>query len=623
MAKPVEAAQPQRASSTLLNRAGQEAAKPGAVGFALAIIAVVVAYYFVDFATLDLLVQGFIVAIFAISLDLLWGYAGILSLGQSAFFGVGAYAAGISITQIGETGPGYLVACLGGIIVAVLLALIVGWVTFYSRVSPLYVAVITLALALVFFRLASLTDPAVEQYTGGFNGLNFTLVDWSIETWYWACAAALGVVTVLAMILVRSDLGRVLIGIRENERRLLYLGYRVPHIKLLVFALSAALAAIAGMAFGSYLRFASPDLLGTEYVVLVLVVVSIGGRGTIVGPILGAIAIGLVGPKVSAESPEYWELVLGLLFLVTVTFFSRGLYPPIRDVAERAMQRVSARLGKAAGPERRSKLVVTSGRAAARPDGERAVLGEISDVHKSFGALQVLRGVDLEMRSGEILCIIGPNGAGKSTLINLITDGREVSSGTISLNGAGTVTTSKGPAAIAALGVGRTFQGANLMESYTPADSLLVAGGQGRMPSWWRRRHEVPVSEEVAALASATGLDEVLDVPARDLPHGLRQATELAMTLAANPNLILLDEPTAGLTQEERTKVGELLRHLASDQGRGIVLIEHDLDFVRGITDRVVVLHQGRVVADGTVEEVVTSPVVREIYLGETRDAGV
>jgi len=261
-----------------------------------------------------------------------------------------------------------------------------------------------------------------------------------------------------------------------------------------------------------------------------------------------------------------------------------------------------------------STLVVAEPEDGARPrPALHTVVATIAGVKRSYGSLSVLRGVDLAIRSHEILCVIGPNGAGKSTLIDVMTDTRSLSEGEMSVSGVDA--RDKRPSAIVRLGVGRTFQGTNLMETYTVADSLLVAGRAGRVQRLWSRTHQIPATPQVVRLARATGLDAALDVPVSQLSHGLRQALELAMALALDPRVVLLDEPTAGLTHEERVDVGRLLRQLADD-GLAVVLVEHDLDFVRGITDRVAVLHQGSVQALGPTSEVVGSQLVRDIYLG-------
>lgn len=586
---------------------------PSVFWLVLGIVALAAAPYITDFRYQDLLLQAFIFAVFAISFDLLWGYTGVLSLGHSAFFGIGAYAIGIAATQLGTDLTSVAIGIGAGVLIACALALIVGWVAFYSRTPPIYIAVITLSTALVLQRLAALTDLEwLSRYTGGYNGLSFFLNNWTIDDWYLLTAIALVIMTVIGLVLAHSDFGRVLIGIRENERRMTYLGYNVPLIKLSVFMGSAAIAALAGMMYGSYLNRADPVLLGIAVSADVLIVVAIGGRGTIIGPVLAAIIVGgqsspfgLIGPTISDYWVDYWQLILGGLFVAIVLLLPLGFYPAILNAIARGRGRGSRRTG------RPSRLVPAADGPSPARRGD--VLAHVQDVEKAFGSLRVLRGVTLEMRAGEILSIIGPNGAGKSTLINVITDTRELTGGAIELFGA--VRSKTPPAKIAQLGVGRTFQGSNLMETYTVADSLFISQRCGRIPSLWRRTTDVPASEAVMALDVATGLSEVMDSRVMDLAHGRRQALELSMALALAPQLLLLDEPTAGLTVEERALVGGILQGLVAS-GFGIVLIEHDLDFVRTITDRVAVLHQGVVGVEGHVEEIVESPLVREIYLG-------
>ena len=589
------------------------------VRFALIMCATAVlafAPFFVGVRTQDLLIQAFIFGIFAISLNLIWGYAGMLSLGHSAFFGIGAYLIAISATQIESVALAVIVGIVGGVSIALVFAFVVGRISFYGRVTPIYLAVITLALALILQQLASLGSfMAISKHTGGANGLGFSVVSWSLQQWYWVMAGALLVSTLVVGVVARSDFGRVLVGIRDNERRLRYLGFNVPRIKLLVFCASAALAALAGIALASYIQIVSPALLGLQIATQVVILVSIGGRGTILGPVCGALVIGIVGPEISANYPEVWQLILGLVFVLVVIFLPRGLYPALESFATYLWRQLVRVVGAAPTTvAQTSSLASDTGQSRIQAAAADTTVGRVNDVEKFYGSLEVLQGITLDMKAAEILCIVGPNGAGKSTLIRTITDPREISNGTVTLSGAST--RRRSPAQIVALGVARTFQGTDLMETYTVADSLVVAGRRGSVPSLWRRTVDVRAPEEVIELARTTGLDQVLDVPVGELSHGLRQALELAMALSLTPTLLLLDEPTAGLTQEERQEIGQLLRNLAGQRRLGIVLIEHDLEFVRGITDRVAVLHQGRMEIVGPVDEVVGSTLVREIYLG-------
>jgi branched-chain amino acid transport system permease protein len=252
--------------------------------------------------------------------------------------------------------------------------------------------------------------------------------------------------------------------------------------------------------------------------------------------------------------------------------------------------------------------------------GRRGAAGalKIAGLKKSFGSLQVLRGVDFAVEPGQIVGIIGPNGAGKSTLVSCISDARDADEGEITLgdrrlNGSD-------PAAIVHHGIGRTFQGADVFSDLTVGESLFLARERGKMPSLVRRSRVLTADAALVGVLGATGLADDLDRLASDLPHGRRQALELSMALALNARMLLLDEPTAGLSVEERTRIGEVLTRLKDEHEIGMVLIEHDLDFVKEITEKVAVLHQGEVPLFGPVGEVAASPLVREIYLGAARD---
>ena len=233
---------------------------------------------------------------------------------------------------------------------------------------------------------------------------------------------------------------------------------------------------------------------------------------------------------------------------------------------------------------------------------------------KSFGSLQVLREVAFTANAGDLVSLIGPNGAGKTTLMRCIADGRERSAGVVEVGGRSIRRLP--PHLCTALGVGRKFQTASVFEAMTVAECLRVARSRIERPSLLRRTPTIALPASVLEVVHATGLSGRLGVETRHLSHGEKQSLELAMVLALEPALLLLDEPTAGLTKPERRRIGALLADLAHRHRLCIVLVEHDLDFVRSISSRVIVLHQGSIVLDGAVEEAVQSETVRTIYAG-------
>jgi branched-chain amino acid transport system permease protein len=587
----------------------------GIVGAAAVVAAMAVLPLFVDGSTTDLLVRALIFGVLAMSLDVLWGYLGILSLGHSAFFGIGAYCVGIAGAHFEHTAGAPVIGFVGGIVLSMVVAALIGALVFSMGARPLYVAVMTLSVALVLERLAALTQfEALAKYTGGFNGLSgYSIVEWTAETWYWAMLALAVVVGGLSWLVMRSDFGRVVVGIRNNENRLKYLGYSTPAIKFGVFVAAAGVAAVAGAAYASYAQFVSPNLLGLQTVTYLIVLIAIGGRGTLIGPLIGAILLGLLGPKISADYPFHWDLILGLGFLAAVVLAPSGLVP----LTVRGVRRLGAVRAGAGTTSRSAAGGWRLERAGAAADGDRRGAPgalKIAGLEKAFGSLRVLRGVDLAVEPGQIVGIIGPNGAGKSTLVSCITDAREADEGEIAfgdrrLNGSS-------PAAIVRHGIGRTFQGADVFSDLTVGESLFLARARGKLPSLARRSRVLSADDALVGVLGVTGLADDLDRLASDLPHGRRQALELSMALALNAPMLLLDEPTAGLSVEERTRIGGVLRRLKDEHGIGMVLIEHDLDFVKEITEKVAVLHQGEVRLFGPVAEVAGSPLVREIYLG-------
>jgi branched-chain amino acid transport system permease protein len=576
----------------------------------------------------SLFIQGFLFAVLAISIDLLWGYAGILSFGQSAFFGIGGYAVGITFVQITSGSLAWPISLALGLGVAALVAAAIGWFAFYTRTNlpVLYIAVITLAVAVIFQQVVL----SGGEFTGASSGLvGFSTTSLSNAQWYWLTGVLLLAVAVAVWIFVRSDAGRVLIAIRDNEERCRYLGIDVPRIKTALFAVAGVIAAVSGIAYVAYTENVAPSLVGFVLATNAVIWTAVGGRGTLIGPIAGAIILNVFGASLNAKYPFTWQLFLGALFIVVVVFIPQGVFPAIWDAGAKLM-RYRQRRGATATPSSVSAVDRVStddrdgatgeyrvdGHAGATPQepADGKVVLELEDVRKYFGSFEAVGGVSLQVRRGELVSIVGPNGAGKTTVIRCIADGRERSEGDVRVSGQ--PIDGLPPHRLVALGVGRKFQAANVFDSLTVAESLQLASWKGSFPSIWRKTKTVDLPQAALHVLRTTALERRLDERVRNLGHGEKQSLELAMVLTLEPTVVLLDEPTAGLTQEERYDIAGVLTQLVQRGDLCIVLIEHDFDFVKQISTRMIVLHEGKLLLDGTVGDVAGSEVVRAVYLG-------
>jgi len=547
------------------------------------------------------LIRAFLYAAVALTVDVLWGYTGILTFGQSAFFGIGVYAAGLIFTHLGFNAEYAVLAFAAGVIGAVIVALLVGWLAFYHGASPLYASVVTLVLPIVVTQILY----SGGTFTGSSSGLSgFESFQLELSTWFWISGAFLVVVTAGTWLFVRSDAGRVLVAIRENEPRCEYLGLNVSRIKTLLLAASAVIASIAGYAFASVQMVVAPEYAGFVFGTELVIWVALGGRGTLIGPVIGTLLIDVTTAYLSGNMPFMWKLVIGVTFVLVILAAPEGIGPLVARLlrGRREAPRPEA-------PELRPGADGASTGVA----GADAAL-RVSGVRKRFGSLLVLDGIDFSARRGELLSLVGPNGAGKTTLLRCIADGGERSAGDIAVNGRSIER--RPPYECVGLGVGRKFQNANIFDALTVAETVRIARARVRPPSLWSRSAALELPQAGLRVLQATGLDQLLGARVRHLSHGQKQALELAMVLSLEPSVLLLDEPTAGLTKAERTQIGQILVDLARSHDLCIVLVEHDLDFVREISSRVIVLHQGRIVLDGTVAEVVDSETVRTIYSG-------
>lgn len=558
-----------------------------------------------DQYSVNILVRSFLYGCIAVTLDILWGYTGILSFGQSAFFAIGAYACGLSFSQLGFS-PGIAFAALaGGVLLAGLVAALVAWLAFGYGVSPLYVSVITLVLSVVFVQAIY----SGGDFTGSSSGLsNFDTFDLSIAGWFWISGSALVLTTAASWVFVRSDAGRLLVSIRENEQRCAYFGINTTRIKTMLFVVAAVVAALAGYAYAAYTDVIAPDLGNFQFGTMLVIWVALGGRGTLLGPAVAAVLIDFVSAYLSGSLPFIWQLIVGAVFIAVIVLMPEGLGPALAGLTRAVLRlhRTSA-----------APATLVQAETSKAPITDRRPAIEITHLSRSYGSLHVLADIVFVGYPGELVSLVGPNGAGKTTLIRCISDGHERSAGQVAIQG--TDIGHMPPEGCVRLGLGRKFQAPNVFDTLTVAESLRVARTGHEAPSLWRRAAAVGLPEAAMQVIRATGLRDDLGTEVRHLSHGSKQALELAMVLAMEPMVLLLDEPTAGLTKAERRIIGDILSELVSRHGLCLLLVEHDLEFVREISSRIIVMHQGRIALDGNVEEVVASEIVRTIYTGEQR----
>lgn len=553
---------------------------------------------------LNVLIQAFFFSIVAVTVDVLWGYTGYLTFGQSAFFGIGAYAAGLVFTH-GGFSPSYVLLGLGAAIaVAAAVAAVLGWLSFYRGASPFFATVMSLVLPIVLSQLLL----SGGEWTGSSSGLTgYETFDLSLQAWYGIAGASLLIVATLAWFFVHSDSGRTLVAIRDNESRCLYLGIDTSLVKIVVLVVAATVAGVAGFGYGAFSGVVAPELTGFVLGTQLIIWVALGGRGTLWGPVVGALLINVVTSYLSGSLPFAWQLILGAAFVAVIVLLPQGLVPllarPFRRLAGAGTQPILVERA----------VQARSAQAASEP------ALQMNDVAKHFGSLKVLQGIDLHADAGELVGLIGPNGAGKTTLMRCMSDGAERSAGRVVL--CGNDIKQLPPDRGVRFGLGRKFQNANIFDSLTVAECLRIAGTLIERPSLFRRSNSLALPPYALEVVRATGLDRKLGAVAKDLSHGEQQALELAMVLALEPRIVLLDEPTAGLTQAERTQIGSVLASLAHRYRLCCLLVEHDLDFVAEIATRIVVLHHGRIVMQGSFDEVVNSELVKTIYAGTPQPA--
>jgi branched-chain amino acid transport system permease protein len=554
-----------------------------------------------DYGTYELALY-FLYAIAALGLGLAWGQAGIVSLGQGLFVALATYLTAFGLLATSSIVLAYLILPAAAIICG-LVAFGIAALIFRGRTEsgPAF-ALITLALTLCGTQIAG----TWTDVTGGFNGLRNVpglpgLSDFT--DLYYLAALVLAAVIIGADWLVRSPLGVLLRAIAQNERRLAFFGYRTPLLKAVAFAIAGGLAGIAGALYAPQQSLVTPDLSGFEFSGDLLIFAAVGGRTTVLGPVLGAIIVGALSAELR-DTILWWPLVIAVFFILVVLRLPGGLTTAFRPLTRRLV------------PQRQPGAPIEAPGLRRSPE-PLAIAFE--DVHVQMGDVTVLDGLDLATSDERFLCVIGPNGAGKTSTLNVLTGALPKRSGRILIDG--TPIGRPRPASVAALGVGRKFQTPTVFPDLTIAENVAIALWAGRA-----RWHELlrprlydwtsPTLREMQRRFSF--LLKSVD-SAASLSHGERQILELTMALVTEPRLLLLDEPCAGLSHAETGAVIDAVRWAQRAIGFRTVVIEHDMDLVRRLADRVAVLHQGRLLAIGGVADIQTNESVQRVYAGGTR----
>lgn len=555
-----------------------------------------------------------IYAIVVAGLDLVVGYAGDVSVGHAGLFGVGAYTAAILSTRFGLSFPAVTVAAIA---VSAVFGLALGIPAL--RLSGPYLAVTTIAFGLI---IHTFLNEAVWLTNGsqGIQGigpldvgpLRFEGNDFYYLTYVLMVLALYGVHR-----LVGSYWGRALESIRENTVAAECSGISRYRAKLAAFVISAALAGLGGALFVHVDKYVGPPTFSLQLSILFLIMLIFGGTRSILGNIVGTFIV-VVLPDLFNALVDYQNLIFGGLLLLTLYFLPGGLSGLLRGLWSRFRRKPSkeepaASVASAPAVEAIATIAIS--------DSEREQpLLRTEALTIQFGGLKAVDRLDLTIGRGHVHALIGPNGSGKSTTVNLLSGVYRPTSGSIIFAGSRLATA---PDAISRAGVARTFQNVALFGDMTVQDNVLVGlhhtftGGIAPiilgLPS--AARQERGARERAAALLDFVGLAKLADERARNLPYGKQRLLEIARALATDPRLILLDEPAAGLTSGEIADVDVLIRKMKS-RGVTILLIEHHMDLVMGVSDSITVLDFGQTIAAGAPDEIQKNPRVISAYLG-------
>jgi branched-chain amino acid transport system permease protein len=585
-------------------------------------LAVILPFIFdAGFGALDLFTRILIWGLFGLGFDLLFGFTGLLSFGQAAFYGTGGFVTGYLLTS--GTLSNVWLAMAAGIAAAAAFSLFVGLLAL--RRVGIYFAMITLAFGeLSYF----LENSPLAKWTGGENGLpgvpapavhiaGFSMSFGGSWPSYALVAAFFFVGFVFARFIVLSPVGSVLTAIRQNPERVAALGHDVHAYKLAVFVVAAAFAGCAGALLGIFQSYMPPEAFALDTSGQLVIQTVIGGTGTLIGPALGALIWLCLrdGLQQIAAISDLWKFILGAVFVALVTFLPNGIVGAISRLKSHIWPSRAGAVVPRHDSSRGTMLLSPMPQVTAPATATLAL--DVHDVRKSYGGIHAVQGVSLALPAGRFHAVIGPNGAGKSTFLRLLAREETLDAGSIFLHGKN-ISTDDVSAAYQ-YGMAKSYQINQLFPQQTVRQNLRIGAlarrrGRFRLDAFRSADGFAKVEEIVAALIEELGLAECADLVVNTLPYGEKRRLELGLALASRPSVLLLDEPLAGLSPPERESIKKMLGKLA--KGRTVILVEHDMDAVFELAERITVLQEGRKLAEGTASEISSDPLVKRAYLG-------
>jgi branched-chain amino acid transport system permease protein len=565
--------------------------------------------------------------LFGLGFDILFGYTGLLSFGQSAFFGTGGMFAAYLLTEANF--PYVMLAVLIGTVVSAAVGYLIGLIAL--RRTGIYFAMITVAIAEVFFFVEF--NP-LSAFTGGENGLpgvprpsvflGFTTLRFDTDHGVYVFLAFWYFVgLVLALRIVRSPVGAILSAIRDNPLRAVALGHNIHRYKLTAFVIAAAYAGFAGGLLGLMQGFMPPDAFTFDTSGQLVMQTAIGGAGTLFGPLIGATVWLYLSDffQNTLHLGATWKLVLGIVFVLLVCFLRRGIVGAIVDIYRLAFgsRKANTTTTHADGPEAPEGRVVSVAMPPRHRETDRTSgpILQATGLTKRYGGLAANSDIDFVVNHGEMRGIIGPNGAGKSTFFKMLTCEVPPTSGQILFEGRDI--TGMTVADVCQLGLTKSYQINQLFNRLTVRENLTIAAlaeirGKFKLDLFRNPKNIPGLNEQVEHTLALVNLTGRADLPVSELAYGEKRRLEIGLALATLPSLLLLDEPLAGMSPSERVETVRLLKTIG--RGRTMIIIDHDMDSLFELVERVTVLQEGRVLVEGTPDEIKGNSKVQEAYLG-------